>query len=242
MSAQLIGISMAVPWRGSVARASLAAIALQLVSVVLLAAAPRPEIERVSFQRKHQTGVRIGAWANTGDLPAARDDVGTFEADFSDASIYFEVFVGVRLLPQLMAELSMGTTNRGEVSFIEAGGTNVGNVLIHPVLVSLRVYPLASMGLAWHPYLSVGGGVYFGRRTVQFTTSSEVAAFGLNEETGTDFNIALGGGVDWPVGETVGLEAAARYLPIEFDNGLQTIRTYDALAFTIGVKYLFHSK
>ncbi|MEW5993669.1 MAG: hypothetical protein AB1744_04645, partial [Candidatus Zixiibacteriota bacterium] len=94
----------------------------------------------------------------------------------------------------------------------------------------------------FHPYLSVGGGLYYGRRTVQFTTSSQVAAFGLDEDTGTDFNVALGGGIDWPLGTTIGLEAAVRHMPIEFSDGLQTIRDYDALAFTVGLKYLFATK
>ncbi|MEW5993670.1 MAG: hypothetical protein AB1744_04650, partial [Candidatus Zixiibacteriota bacterium] len=92
---------------------------------------------RSQFHQRHQAGIRLGVWANSGELPPKQDSLGTFETNFSDASAYFEFFAGYRIASYLMAELSIGFTNRGQVSFIEAGGSNIGNVLVHPILVHL---------------------------------------------------------------------------------------------------------
>lgn len=192
------------------------------------------------FKQKHQAGIRLGVWANNGETPT--DSVGVFETSFKDANFYFEGYFAYRLFSQAMLEFSLGIVNRGSVTFREAGATNVGSVLVHPILLQLKLYPLASLKAKLQPYLLAGGGLYYGRRSVQFTTSSDVYYYGLAEQSGTDFNYVLGGGIDWPIATTIGLEAGIKYMPIEFSKGLQTIRNYDAVAFTVGVKYLYSSK
>ena len=192
------------------------------------------------FNEKHQAGIRLGVWANNGESPT--DSVGISETNFKGACFYFEGYFAYRLAPTVMLELSFGIVNRGSVTFREAGATNVGNVLVHPILLQLKLYPLASLKAKLQPYLLAGGGLYYGRRSVQFTTSSDVYYYGLAEQSGTDFNYVLGGGIDWPIATTIGLEAGVKYMPIEFSKGLQTIRDYDAVAFTVGVKYLYSSK
>lgn len=192
------------------------------------------------FNEKHQAGIRLGVWANNGESPT--DSVGVFETNFKEACFYFEGYFAYRLVPAAMLELSFGIVNRGSVTFMEAGATNVGNVLVHPILLQLKLYPLASLKAKLQPYFLAGGGLYYGRRSVQFTTSSDVYYYGLAEQSGTDFNYVLGGGIDWPIATTIGLEAAVKYMPIEFSKELQTVRNYDAVAFTVGVKYLYSSK
>jgi outer membrane protein W len=192
------------------------------------------------FSEKHQAGIRLGVWANNGESPT--DSMGVFETNFKDASFFFEGYFAYRLAPIVMLELSFGIVNRGSVTFREAGATNVGNVLVHPILLQLKLYPLASLATKFQPYLLAGGGLYYGHRSVQFTTSSDVYYYGLAEQSGTDFNYVLGGGVDWPLSATIGLEVGAKYMPIEFSKRLQTVRDYDAVAFTVGVKYLYSSK
>lgn len=192
------------------------------------------------FNKMHQAGIRLGIWANNGGSPT--DSPGTVETSFKEASLYFEGCFAYRLAPQAMLELSVGVVNRGSVTFREGNTTNIGNVLVHPILLQLKLYPLASVKLRFQPYLSAGGGLYYGRRTVQFTTSGDVYYFGVEEQSGTNLNYVLGGGIDWPIGKKIGLEAGIKYMPIEFSKGLQTIRDYDAIAFTIGVKYLYRSK
>ncbi len=194
------------------------------------------------FSEKHQAGIRLGVWANNGESPPETDSLGTFETNFNSANFYFEGHFAYRLFSHAMLEFSLGVVNRGSVTFRQAGVTNVGNVLVHPILLQLKLYPLASVASELQPYLTAGGGLYYGRRSVQFTRSSYVYYSGLQEPSGTDFNYVLGAGIDWPIGATVGLEVGAKYMPIEFSKGLQTIHNYDAVAFTVGVKYLYSSK
>jgi outer membrane protein W len=194
------------------------------------------------FNRSHQVGIRLGVWANQGGSPPSKETVYNFETNFHNANFYFEGYYAYRLYPQVMLEFSVGIVNRGSVTFIEGNGTNVGNVLVHPILLQLKFYPLSSLTLKVQPYLVGGGGLYYGHRSVQFTTSSEVYYFGLDEQTGTNFNYTFGGGVDWPIAKTIGLEANVRYMSINFSKGLQTVQDYDALVFTVGVKYLYLSK
>jgi opacity protein-like surface antigen len=191
------------------------------------------------FNKSHQAGIRLGVWANQGGRPPAEAQY--FETNFNNANFYFEGYFGYRLLPIVMLELSLGIVNRGSVTFIENNASNVGHVLVHPLLLQAKLYPLSSLGTRIQPYLTGGGGLYYGRRSVQFTTSGSIY-FGLDEQTGTNLNYAFGGGVDWPVGKTIGLEANVRYMSINFSKGLQTVRDYDALVFTIGLKYLYLPK
>ncbi|HWR84264.1 MAG TPA: hypothetical protein VN285_13270, partial [Candidatus Deferrimicrobium sp.] len=204
-------------------------------------AASDPDSPVKTFHERHQAGVRIGLWANAGETPPHTDSAGSYETSFKSAAFYFEGFFAFRLARYAMLELSAGVVNRGSVTFREAGGTNVGNVLVHPILLQLKVYPLAGGLSRPQPYFLAGGGLYYGRRSVQFTTSSQVSYFGLAEQSGTNFNYVVGAGLDWPLSRTIGLEAGAKYMPIEFSKGLQTIRSYDGVAIVVGIKYLYAS-
>lgn len=209
-----------------------------LVSEGIAFAAEPTDNKQLLFNRSHQAGIRLGVWVNQGGSPPSEDTVLNFETNFHNANFYFEGYFAYRLHSHFMMEFSVGIVNRGSVTFIEGNATNVGNVLVHPILLQLRFYPLSSLAPKVQPYLVGGGGLYYGRRSVQFTKTSGVYYFGLDEQTGTSFNYTFGGGVDWPIGRTIGLEANLRYMSINFSKGLQTVRDYDALVFTIGVKYL----
>jgi len=194
------------------------------------------------FNKAHQAGIRLGVWANNGESPPQRDSLGTFETNFKGASFYFEGYFAYRLAPRVMLEFSAGVVNRGSVTFKESKTTNIGSVLVHPILLQVKLYPLALLETRFQPYFVAGGGLYYGRRSVQFTTSGDIYYYGLAEQSGTDFNYTFGGGIDWLASKTIGMEVGVKYMPIEFSRGLQTIRNYDALAFTVGVKYLYTSK
>ncbi len=210
-----------------------------LVSWNTVHAQERTQDNQKLFNSMHQAGFRLGVWGNQGGSPPEVDPL--FETNFNDANFYFEGYFAYRLFPLAMLELSLGIVNRGSVTFIEGNTTNVGNVLVYPILLQLKFYPLSSMRPKFQPYLLAGGGLYYGRRSVQFTKLS-TAYIGLKEQSGSNFSYVIGGGIDWPIGTSFGLEANVKYMPIKFSKGLQTVQDYDALAFTIGVKYLYLSK
>ncbi|MFH1374715.1 MAG: hypothetical protein ABII79_13065 [bacterium] len=214
---------------------------LLMAAVILIHAESSLAGDSLLFHDRHQTGARLGMWANSGESPVASDPNGMFETNFHDACFYIEGFLALRLSRPLMLELSAGVVNRGSVTFIQNNITNHGSVQVHPILVQLKFYPLFATSSRLQPYLLAGGGLYYGRRSVQFTTSSNIY-YGIQEQTGTDINYTLGGGCDWPLGSTVGLEAAVKYMPVQFSKGLQTISNYEAVALTVGIKYLYTSK
>ena len=87
-----------------------------------------------------------------------------------------------------------------------------------------------------------GGGIFYGRHDIQITTGwTAYYRSELGEDSETDFNYVLGGGIDWPVASVVALELSAQYMPVKFSGDLIGIRDYSSLTVTVGAKYLFRS-
>jgi outer membrane protein W len=194
-----------------------------------------------TFNDQHQLGMRIGVWANQGGTVPEwlSSSTLTMETKINDASFYFEGYFGYRWWSQAVIEFSMGMVNRGTVTMSDATGTDVGNLMVYPLLIHMKWYPLAPLNRKFQPYVAVGGGLYYGRRSVQLTTSSYyLYGYSLNEASETDFNYSLSAGIDWPFSHSIGLEMNVRYSPIYFSNSLLTVRDYDAVMVTVGVKYL----
>ena len=204
------------------------------------------------FLTQHQAGLRLGVWSNQGELPPTAGDItsgetdiitGFFKTSINSASAYVEGYFGYRLSSRLVGELSLGTVNRGSVTLADTSGTSaasdVGNLMIYPVLAQLKLYAPKIPNTNLHPFILAGGGLHYGRRNVQFTNSQNYYA-NWQEETATDFNYVVGGGFDWPIAGSIGLDFTVKYMPINMS--LVVIDKYDALAFTIGVKYLYIQK
>jgi opacity protein-like surface antigen len=187
-------------------------------------------------------GLRLGFWSNQGDKPPEGGSSGDFSyrTHISNANFYFEGFAAYRLARPLMAELSIGIVNRGSVTLNEGNITDVGNLLVYPMLVHLKFYPLATLNARFQPYITAGGGLYYGRRNVQITTSYYYSGFA--EESSTKFGYSLGGGVDWPLSQIIGLDLNVRYMPIKYSDPLVTVSDFSAFTVAVGVKYLYAGK
>jgi len=201
---------------------------------------------REAFLGSHQAGVRLGGWANRGGNPPDSfnlTDGRTYFTDIGQGNFYLEGYLGYRLSRALMLEMSLGIVNRGDVTLVEAdGSSSIGSVQIYPILAKFRVYPFGARIAGFYPYLMAGGGIYYGRHDIQITAGWDAyyrSEFG--EDSETDFNYVLGGGLDWPVASVVALELSAQYLPVKFSGDLIGVRDYSSLTITVGVKYLFKS-
>lgn len=193
-----------------------------------------------AFDARHQAGVRIGVWANEGDTPPARvEDLAgnVLETDINSANIYLEAYGAYRLFSRGLVEVSVGFANRGDVNLQDLGREYFGNLILYPMLVQFKYY-LPQLSRNLRPYVGVGGGIYYGRHSVQFTND---VYFTFNEVSGTDINYVLSGGFDWPVSHSIALGLDAKYMPINFGKGLIEVTDYNALTITFGVKYLFKS-
>ena len=199
-------------------------------------------IER--FSNTHQFGIRLGGWANMGGLPPdtlySSISTAVLETKLSGANIYFEGFFGYRLNQQLMLELSLGISNRGSVTLTNAGSTNVGSVIIYPILLQMKLYPLSTTASRIQPYFFAGGGLYYGRRSTQISSSGFVSD--LDYESESEFHYTFGGGIDLPLGPSIAADLNVKYMPITFSKKFVALEDYKGISITIGIKYLYSFK
>lgn len=202
------------------------------------------DVSSDQLKSRNQFGIRLGVWSNRGDSPDTSgllisENEGTYRTNIKESAFYFEGSYVHYFTSHLMAEFSLGSVNRGSVTLKdENGATDIGHLILYPALVQLRIYPMLLPEMRLQPYITAGGGIYIGRQTVQFTNSSSYYS-NWEEESGTDFNYVLGAGMDYPLGGSIGLDFAVKYMPIEFSKSLVTVEDYQAVTFTFGVKYLY---
>jgi len=208
---------------------------------------PAEDPARLAFVASHQAGVRLGAWLNQGDTPPDSFSLGsggTYLTDFSDGNFSLEGYLGYRLSKALVLEFSLGLVSRGDVILVEeTGGSSIGTMQIYPIMAKLKVYPFGLHTGRLFPYLMAGGGIYYGRHSIQIATGYDAYLRAeLGQDSETDFGYQLGGGIDWPVATMVALELNAQYLPVNFSGDLIGVRDYSSLTITVGVKYLFSAQ
>ncbi|MEA3297029.1 MAG: hypothetical protein U9R56_04120, partial [candidate division Zixibacteria bacterium] len=196
-----------------------------------------------SFSKKHQLGIRLGVWHHQGDSPPEPDQLilstdTNFKTNLKQSAFNFEGYFAYRLLSWAMVELSVGSVNRGSVTINEGTATDVGNLILYPILAQFKIYPLGTVISGFQPFMLAGGGFYYGRRTVQFTNSSDYYP-NWQEDTGADINYIIGGGIDWPMANVLSLDLTVKYMPIKFSEPLVAMQNYNAVAFSIGIKYLY---
>ena len=196
------------------------------------------------FSKSHQLGARLGAWSNLGDLPPGiltnPNNNAILQTDLSNTNFYFEGFFGYRINEQLMLELSMGISNRGSVTLSQNNSTNVGNVIIYPVLLQMKLYLLSMTDIRIQPYVFGGGGLYYGRRSTQVSSSGYV--YLDDRESETDFHYSFGGGIDWPLSRSLAADLNIKYMPIMFTKTFVAINDYKGIGITLGIKYLYSFK
>lgn len=200
--------------------------------------------DKDAFRYQHQLGIRLGGWNNLGETPPDffynSDSTARFKSKVGDVDFFFEGYYAYRLIPQALVEFSVGIVNRGTISILEGNRSDVGNLLVYPILMQFKLYPLSLFQSRIQPYVTLGGGLYYGRLSVQFTNDYFSARF--SERSETDFNYALSGGIDYLLSSTIGLDFNFKYYPINFSRGLANIRNYDGMSITVGVKYLYKPK
>ena len=194
-----------------------------------------------SIQNTYHAGLRMGVWANGGETPPELDTLGPtsiVKTSINDANFYFEGYFAYRLMTATYLEFSFGIVNRGSVTLSEDGSNDIGNLLVYPFLLQLKLYPLASFNLRLQPYIAAGGGLYYGKRNIQFS-NNYYHLYGYGEDSETDFNYTVSGGADWLMGEHFSIDANIKYMPITFSDPLVTITDYKAVSITIGLKYRY---
>ncbi len=197
-----------------------------------------------NFSKSHQLGARLGAWSNLGDLPPGilnnPNNSTILRTNISNNNFYFEGFFGYRINEQLMLELSMGISNRGSVTLSQNSSTNVGNVIIYPVLLQMKLYLLSMTDIRIQPYIFGGGGLYYGWRSTQVSSSGYI--YMDDRESEAAFHYSFGGGFDWPLSKSLAAGLNIKYMPIMFTKTFLAINDYKGIGITLGIKYLYSFK
>lgn len=198
------------------------------------------------FNRQNQVGLRLGGWGNLGDkvpgtLQQDPQSGGLVEADINSGSFYLEGYYCYRISPLLAGEFSFGFATRGDV--ITTYPTSLGDIRdigalnVYPILLQLKVYAPLTIAHRMQLYVSGGGGVYYGRNSIQITNESYYAT-GYRESSDTELNFVLGGGLEYILVSQFALDANVKYMPISFGDKLLGVEDWSATTITVGVKYL----
>lgn len=184
-----------------------------------------------------QAGIRLGLWSNQGEeSPGAVEGSNNefFQADLTESSFMLEGFWAWRFSRQFGMEISAALVNRGDISFLDQFDDRFyGSLLLYPIMAKARFY-VAPPGHRLQPYLLAGGGVIHGRASIQLTTSQ----FYFEEDSETDFNFTLGGGIDYALMRELALNIHTSFTPVNFGNTLVLANSYDGFAINIGISYL----
>lgn len=226
-------------------------ITFSLIVFLLFASFGQAEITKESnsltLNNKHQFGGRLGVWINGGETPPAiiynpLDSADRVVTSIKDANFYIEGFFAYNIFPSAFIEISLGIANRGSVTVFENFGTDttidIGNLILYPMLIQFKYYPIASLKSKFQPYFGFGGGLYYGRRDIQLTNNYYTQYYGNFGESESDFNYTLSGGFDWLLNNSLGLDFSIKYMPVNFSNPLVSIKDYKATTVTVGIKYM----
>lgn len=198
-----------------------------------------------SFSEAHQAGVRIGGWGNLGDDPAdtviLSDELNSI-TDIGSASFYMEGFMGWRVSRMVMIEASLGIVSRGDISGVEVNTSEevFGSLIVYPILLKAKLYPLGGSNIRLHPYFLAGGGIYYTNYDIQFTTAFASPLL-YDSPSKTSIDYVLGAGFDYPLASVIGLDFNVQYMPIDYSSELFGLSDFSSFTATLGIKYLFNS-
>lgn len=186
-------------------------------------------------------GIRLGAWINNKGSQSVQDI--NVETNMPDAGFYTELFVDYRLVPVLFFEGSLGIASRGDAVIEDITGRYIGTINLYQALVGIKFSPLSGRSKKFLPFIVAGGGVAWGRQSIDFIVSYDYYYNpDITNRTEADFIPVVGGGVDFPVADQVGLNIAVKYHPIKFSDALVGVKDYSGTAVSMGVAYYFHKK
>ncbi len=214
-------------------------ISLMLISADLVSAIEKRPADRLTDARYSMAGIRLGAWIDEGDKIVS----GSVTADFPDASFYTELFYDYRFTPVIMLELSLGVVSRGDATFFVGNDRYIGTINLYPMLLQVKLSPLAGRSRNFHPFLIAGGGIVYGKHNTDVIIGTGSYIYpDLVEDSETSFLYVFGGGIDIPFSEQIGMTVTGKYHPIDFGDSLAEITDYSGLAISVGIAYYLHKK
>jgi len=222
----------------------LARVGCSIIFLILMLAGPAAAIDKKSADRFESgdysmVGIRLGAWIDNGGGQVAEDI--SVDADMPDAGFYTELFFDYRLTQIFLLETSLGIASRGDAVIRYQDDRYIGTINLYQLLVQIKISPLSGRSRSYHPYILGGGGLVWGRQSIDIIES--VDPFynpDIASKTETDFLGVIGAGIDFPIAEQVGLNVAVKYHPVTFGDALAGVKDYSGTAISVGVAYFLY--
>ena len=192
--------------------------------------------ERQAQLARRGGGVRVGFW----DVR----DLGVPDGGRESETPAFEGYVRKGLDAHLALENSVGfwryrqtvTTAGGPL-----GGTTTSRVdaYVVPQQTSVVFFPVTGPERRFEPFLRGGLGLTLGIEDRKGEGGGLFGSGGQGVSMVVGFGATGGGGIEWRLGEALGISASARYQWIRFLNELAGKDTYQGLGADVGITYRF---
>lgn len=192
--------------------------------------------ERRAQLARRGGGVRVGFW-NVRELDATGDGN-------ESTTPAFEGYVRKGLDAHLALEHSVGFwRHRQEVTTTGGplGGTSTSRIdaYVVPQQTSIVFFPLTRPNQRIEPFLRGGLGLTLGVQDRKGEGGSLFSAGGDGISMVIGLGATAGGGVEWRLGEALGVSTSARYQYVRFLEELAGKETYQGLGADVGVTYRF---
>jgi hypothetical protein len=184
-------------------------------------------------------GIRLGAWIDNGGGQMVEDI--TVDADMPDAGFYTELFFDYRLTPIFLIESSLGIASRGDAVISYENDRYIGTINLYQLMIQIKISPLSGKLRSFHPFFLGGGGLVWGRQSIDIITSEDLFYNpDIANKTETDILGVFGAGIDFPIAEQVGMNVTVKYHPITFGDALAGVKDYSGTAVSVGVAYFLY--
>ena len=192
--------------------------------------------ERQAQLARRGGGLRIGMWDVRGpDVPAGGRE--------SETPL-FEGYVRKGLDAHLALENSVGfwryrqtiTTTGGPLG---GAATSRVDAYVVPQQTSIVFFPVTRPDQRFEPFLRAGIGVTLGIEDRKGEGGGLFGTAGEGVSMVVGFGATGGGGIEWRLGEALGISASGRYQWVRFLEELAGSETFQGLGADVGITYRF---
>jgi outer membrane protein W len=184
-------------------------------------------------------GLRVGLWRM--GSTEAKPQIPEYSAAIKNTSPYGEVFLTYGLKKGFVAELSLGSCDRGETRFEHGSDYYWESVTIYPISLGGRFHPLSyKPQISWQPYLDLGVSYVVGSRSLDYGSIYPGYRYFFEGyvKTRTAFGAFTGAGVDYNIGRFLILSFDFKYRWVKFGEEVGGLKDYSGAQFTLGFAYV----
>lgn len=184
-------------------------------------------------------GVRIGVGHTTQANPD--EQYSNYRITSDQNGFYSEAFFNWHFLNEMALDIGLASLSRGEFRWtIPDVGNFFGSINLYPIMVGLKIKPLASMlDDDYQPWFAGGGSIVVGRAVVEGGSILDPYVYVSSAESETAVGWWLGGGFDSFISSTIVLSSSFRYQHMKFGKSVGGYFNHSGYQISFGIGYIF---